>query len=241
MEPSATPDCSESGGDSVTTAVDGTFALAPLPRGKLTLDVQHDWYAQQELVIQNDGTIHDIVLQRGGRWTGRILDPEGKPIEQCQLFLKLANQRLLTAKCSKTGFSFGTLTPGEAEIQVRVENHPLGAFRTLRKKLRLDGNKPITLDIAFPKGAHISGGVVDARGNAMPNVRLFALPKGTPHGGNTIHDDEVQLVTDAFGLFTFRHLRPGTWTIRAHRARGNFATMDIAAGTTNVEFVVGDP
>jgi len=112
MEPKAKPGCTAGGGDSVTTLVDGTFALAALPRGTLTLELQHDWYAQKTLVIQNDGTPHDIVLQRGTRWTGRVLTPEGTPIESCTLFLTLANGPLLTATSPQPGFQVGTQPPG---------------------------------------------------------------------------------------------------------------------------------
>jgi hypothetical protein len=240
IEPSATPDCSDRGDESVTTTVDGTFTLPTHPRGTLTLDVQHDWYAEQELTIKNDGTPHDIVLQRGGRWTGRILDPEGTLVDACQLFLTLKGGRLLSTKCNKTGFSFGTLTPGEADVQVRVQDHPLGTFRTLRKKLHLDGNA-LALDIAFPKGEHISGRVVDSKGNAVATARVFALPKGMVSGGQRIPDDEVQLLTDAAGHFKLLHLKPGMWTLRAHDRRGSEAKLDIATGSKDVELVIPDP
>jgi hypothetical protein len=240
IEPSDTPDCGDSGGNDTGTAVDGTFTM-PVARGTVELHVAHDWYLEQDLTIKNDGSAHDLVLRRGNRWAGHILDPEGTNIEACRLFLRLPGGRLLSTKCGKTGFAFGNLPAGDAVLQVRVENHPLGMFRTLRKKVHIDAGNPIALDIAFPKGEHISGHVVDLKGNAIPNIRLAALPKGTQRPFNTIHDDEVQVVTDAFGLFTFRHLAPGTWTIRGNGTGGTFTTFDVATGTKNVEIVVGPP
>jgi hypothetical protein len=237
-EPSATPDCGENGGGGAITALDGTFEFSA-PRGKLELTIAHDWYLARELTIKTTGAAHDVVLQRGNRWTGHILDPEGKNIESCTLFLRLPGGRLRSTKCGKTGFAFGNLSAGDAEIQVRVENHPLGMFRTLRKKVHLGAGMPLVLDIAFPKGEDIAGHVVDSNGNAMPNIRVSALPKGVRGGQNTIHDDEVQLITDAFGRFRFRHLKPGTWTLHVNGRGGEQTAIDVVAGTKYV--VVGGP
>jgi hypothetical protein len=66
VAPAATPDCTSAVqyGAQVETAADGTYALPPYPRGTLTISVQHDWYADADVQLANDGKPHDIVVKR---------------------------------------------------------------------------------------------------------------------------------------------------------------------------------
>lgn len=240
VQPQDAAGCSTGGGVSTRTAVDGWFDLPPQPRGDLTLDVLHDWYAEQELTIASDGAARTIVLARGGRWTGRVLDPTGQVIDRCEVFLTLASGRLLTTACGPTGFVLRTLTPGAAKVAVRVEHHRLGAYRTLHRELTITA-AAMTDDLAFAAGADIGGRVVDRAGAPIAGARLTALPAGVDELANRFHPDEVMVEADADGRFVFRDLTPGTWRIRGDRRGRGQTTMTIATGAADVTFVVPTP
>lgn len=234
------PDCSTSAGDAVTTDIDGTFTLAALPRGRFDVRVQHDWFVEREVTFENDGAADDIVLQRAHSWTGRVLDPDGAVIDTCALYLTFATGHVIAAKCTTTGFAFGAVPPGVAKVQARLENHALGTFRQLVRKVTIVGGKPHLEDLAFPKGEDISGRVVDPRGNAVPGARLTALPKDAREMQGRMHDDEVQIKADALGRFTFRHLTPGSWRVTGNLTRGGRTTLEVPTGSSNVQLVIPD-
>jgi hypothetical protein len=237
IQPAETSDCSERSDVVVRTGPDGMFELPLLPNGRLKLSVQHDWYAAREIELTLPSPEREIQLDRGLAWTGRVLDPDGKVIDQCRLFLTLSDQRLLTATCSARGFSFGTLVPGTAKLSVRVEKHALGTWRALDRTIEIKPGKSLVDDVRWPGGATIAGRVVDGNGAPIAGARLTALPKGTPEAVNRFAEGEVMLEADQNGRFVFRHLAPGTWTIRGDRRARKQTTLDVEAGGGKVQFV----
>ncbi len=229
----------DSGGNGATTGLDGSYAFA-IPRGKLDVVVEHRWYARHEVTVTHDGSAHDFVLDRGKRWSGRVLDPEGKPITTCSLYLEPANGRRQSATCdAKGGFTFTALSPGDAKVTVRIERSSLGSHRALSKKITFAKDRKAHVEeLRFASGEHISGRVVDAKGAPAAGVSLAVIPHGQRRPQNQRHPDEVSIETDANGRFTFRHLEPGTWTISVGLANGKEITLDAATGTTTAELVV---
>lgn len=222
---------------SAESGVDGTFSIASVPRGRMLLEMEHKWFAKHEVTVKHDGSPHDVVLPRGDRWTGRLLDPEGKPINTCSMSLKLADGRTLYAACNAGGFELRTLVPGKARLSVRIENHALGAFRLLHEDVQLAAG-PRRDDIQFARGEHISGRVLDKNGTAIPRAQLTALPKGAIEPPNRLHDREVQVEADELGRFTFRHMTPGTWTLHGIGRTHTQTRFDVATGRTDATFVV---
>ncbi|HEY5947350.1 MAG TPA: carboxypeptidase-like regulatory domain-containing protein [Kofleriaceae bacterium] len=237
VSPSQTPECSDRSDTMVSSAADGSFALPLLPQGRITLAIQHDWYTDKDVEITLPSRERELVLERGLTWTGHVLDPDGKNLDRCDLFLTLPNQRLLTAKCSAQGFSFGTLIPGEAKLSVRVEKHALGTFRTLEVKIAIAAGKPLVHDVQWPKGESIAGRVVDASGAPIAGARLTALPKGTRELSDRFAPGEVMLEADRDGRFTFRELLPGVWIIRGDRRASRQVTVELATGTSDARIV----
>lgn len=237
IAPSAAPECSERGDASVKTAADGSFELPALPHGSALLAIQHDWYTEGAFSITVPGAERELVLDRGMTWRGRVLDPDGKVIDRCALFVTLADQRLLTAQCSPRGFELTTLVPGKTKVSVRVEKHALGTFRTLERTVELATGAPLRDDVRWPAGDSIAGRVVDASGAPIAGARLTALPKGTVDRVDRFDADEVMLEADVDGRFTFRHLRPGTWVVRGDRRASQQTTVEIKTPATDVRIV----
>jgi hypothetical protein len=240
VQPLDDDSCSDGGG-AASTGADGRFALPELPRGTMTITVQHDWYAKQELTIKHDGTPHDIVVSRGATWTGRVLDPEGHAIKDCTVWVRLEDQRLKTSECKAGAFSFGALSPGPLQATVRIQKHSLGTYRNLVKKITIAKNETHVEDLAFPRGEDITGRVVDAKGREVPGARKTALPNGTKDRRDRFEPTEIMLEADEHGRFTFRHLTPGTWTIKGdHRSRF-WKDVEVKTGTRDLVLVVPDP
>ncbi len=219
------------------SGLDGTFSIPSVPRGKLVLETDHEWFARRTLTVPHDGSVHDIVIPRGERWTGRLLDPEGTPIASCSMSLERAGLPTLYAKCKAGTFELKPIVPGEAQLQVRIESHALGTFRSLHKKVQLAAGAWRD-DIQFPRGEHLSGRVIDNNGNAIPRAQLTALPKGASPPGNRMHDEEVQVDADELGRFTFRHMTPGTWTLHGIGRTYTKTSIDVVTGTADALFVV---
>lgn len=235
LSPTNPNDCTQL--TAAESGLDGTFSIASVPRGKVMLEIDHPWFAKRELTVEHDGSAHDVVLPRGERWSGRLLDPEGAPIDDCSISLQLAGGRTLYARCKAGAFELKPIAPGEARLRVRLENHALGTSRSLNKKVQLAAGARGD-DLQFARGEPISGRVVDARGVAIPRAQLTAIPKGASRPPNRLHDEEVQVEADPAGRFTFRHLTPGTWTLSGIGRTYTQASIDVATGTTDVTFVV---
>jgi hypothetical protein len=233
VSPSA--DCSTRTDVAVTTGSDGRFELPLLPVGDLALDIQHAWYAQRAITVANPGREREIMLERGLTWKGRVLDPEGEPIEHCQLVLTLPSQRSLYADCRAGSFAFSTIAAGESEVKVIVKDHPLGAYRALEQKITI--TKSLREDIRWPIGDTIAGRVVDPGGTPIAGARLTAVPKGTFESVSQRAPGEVMLEADGDGRFVFRYLAPGVWTIRGDRRAKQQITIDIKTPATDVEIV----
>jgi hypothetical protein len=67
------------------------------------------------------------------------------------------------------------------------------------------------------------------------------MPKGVVAPFGRMHDDEVQVLADAQGRFTFRQLRHGIWHIRGPLGPRAEAAIDVATGTHDVQLVVPAP
>nr|MBA3457327.1 carboxypeptidase regulatory-like domain-containing protein [Deltaproteobacteria bacterium] len=174
------------------SGLDGTFSIESLPRGRVVLETEHRWFAKRELTVEHDGSLHEVVIPRGERWTGRLLDPEGAPINACSMSMEPSDGRTLYATCNAGAFDLKPIVPGEAKLQVRIENHALGTSRSLRKTVQLVAGHRRE-DIQFPRGEHVTGRVVDTNGNALPRAQLAAIPKGAIRPGGRLHADEVQV------------------------------------------------
>ncbi|HEY5926951.1 MAG TPA: carboxypeptidase-like regulatory domain-containing protein [Kofleriaceae bacterium] len=223
------------GGTATESGPDGSFEL-DLLHGTMKLDIQHDWYAEKHVELKVPSREREIILDRGITWTARVLDPDGKNIDRCSIFLTLDGGRIMTTKCSAKGFTFTTLVPGKAKLSVRVENHPLGTFRSLARVIQIGHGSKLG-DIKWPAGETISGRVVDPNGQPIAGARLTALPPGAVDLSDRFADGEVMLEAGADGRFTLRHLQPGAWTITGDRRASKHTTMTIKAGTTNLQFV----
>ena len=239
LDPAENQDCSERSDSIVSTAADGVFELPLLPRGTAKVTIQHDWYAEQSVELAIPGHEREVTLSRGVTWTGRVLGPDGKKIDACNLAVLLAGGRTVYSRCTPDGFTFTTLVPGNAMLQVRLSDEdPLGHLRVIQTNITITAQMH-GHDVRWPAGESIRGRVVDARGTPIAGVYVRALPKGQANLPAGIEPGEVIVVTDAQGRFELRHLEHGMWHLDNVFSRST--ELDVATGTKNVELVSERP
>jgi hypothetical protein len=237
IDPAGT-DCSDRGPDDwFETDADGTLALPLLPKGEVTLRIRHKGYAEQVSSVETQASPQTLSLERGARWTGRLLDPDGKPIERCQLHIAAPSQIYVDASCTPSGFDIAAIPAGYSRVTVRVTApHPMLAEHVLVMNVNLRSDEVRQNDIRWPVGLPITGQVVTMKGAAVPraSVRLTSqnLEQGSAEG-------LLQIEADADGRFAFWHLIPGGWSIMgSDGASSSSGWLGIYAGMKHLRLVV---
>jgi hypothetical protein len=221
--------------DHDTTA--GRYVIDAVPAGRLHVRVWHPDFAVLVTTIIHDGTARDLVLDVGATWTGRVIDPDGHPIDRCTIEVGDGYWTDRAGRCAAGGaFVIRHLPSGLANARVRVEDSPLGARRTFGSPIVIPSRPAFSEDIKLEPGLHITGIVVDTNGKPVEGAWLDVAPRRTSNR-NVVRD--LQVVSDAHGTFAARHLPPGTWHLHGDlKSRHGAASLDVQAGTSNVLFVI---
>lgn len=198
------------------TDAEGRFAIADLEAGTLNLVVSARKYRPRRLegfrMPDEDVEDLEIVLDRGARLEGRVVDGEGEPVVRARLEARLQGG--------------GASDPDSQPITVSGEDgsYVLQGLETARYKIvvespthgRTDAVTAISpgtnrLDIVFERGAEVSGRAVDESGAPVAGaaVILSALPSG--RGFDTVSGED--------GTFRFPAVRDGLFRLTG-QARG---------------------
>jgi hypothetical protein len=228
--------CSVDGGGDGVTAADGTFALPAIPHGRYTMLVRHRWYPDLEFEVNLPAPNQDLVLERGGTWTGRVLDPDGAVLSRCRIWMKKKGQIVgMGGGSFSDAFTLKALPEGKMELDVGLPDQSKLGRRSLKLEVVLQPQEQRHQDIHWPAGATIAGQVVsEETGKPVANVYVVALPKGARELQNEGHPDSVTMRTDSEGRFVLRHLAPGTWTVHVFGK----PSREVTTGDTDVRLVV---
>ncbi len=225
------------------TAGDGTFRLPPLPRGAVEIRVEKPGYGARIFKLESNKAPPDLVIDRGAEWIGRVLDPEGKPLEVCHVELHTARYTgvSLESGCTPRGFVFHDVPPGDLLLKVRASAQApssLAPSRVLRSKVHFAANERRAEDIRWPTGLDLAGQVVDAAGRpiAAASLRVFSEDpdKSSAEGA-------IELHAESDGTFALHHLEPGKWVIIGGRTSISQARVVVEAGSRDVRLVDDAP
>lgn len=183
----------------------------------------------------------DVKLKPGVILTGKVVDPDGKGIEEATVVMtKLqtsdwSGPYLRREKTDNEGrFEFSALLTGyDYVLSARKLHYLVGQTKVLSESMRdshIDG-----ISIVLPRGKFsISGLVVDAKGKPVPNALIYCTGKG--QAGINSH-------TDAKGRFKTDGIFEGQVEVIANIKGDNgqwlSGSISTEAGATNVRIVLG--
>ena len=225
-------------GSAASTDSGGKFRLPPTPHGRATLDVSAPDFAERRIDVEIPSSPRVIPLDSGAEWTGRVIDPEGMPIERCTIQVRTRDRIQVAAACSPAGFVLHHIPPGELELHVRIYGpHPtLGSTRVLLATVHLAPDELRNEDIVWPAGAVISGTAVTEDGAPVPGAEVLAISADVDRASA---GDEAGATAASDGRFTFQHLGPGDWKLVGDRRNvSEQGSLTVSAGATGVRLVV---
>src|SRR5262249_16213066 len=141
-------------------------------------------YATRDFKLESSEAPRDLMIDRGAEWTGRVLDPEGNPLESCHVELRTGRLTgiLQESGCSPRGFTFHDIPPGDLLLQVRARAKAPSSrapSRILRTKVHFAPNEHRAEDIRWPPGLDLAGQVVDVVGQPIAAARLRVFSADT--------------------------------------------------------------
>jgi hypothetical protein len=184
----------------------GEYELERVPMGPLRLWVQGqppEAYLTLDEVPGGVG-LHDVVVQRGGRWTARLLGPDGRPVPTGYAAV-LASVHGVGWHAYERSSPDGTVSvagiPRGASFDVEVgatgEDPPLAPV-TLHAQRAGTWSEPIRLE----RGVYIRGRLVDERGDPVCNQGVYLTLDPRLPFFLWAYRDEAR-ATDAEGRFLF--------------------------------------
>lgn len=195
---------------------EGRFKILTPPEGEFRVVVRADGFAPNVFHVQGASgkklVVPEIRLGDGEHVLGEVVDAEtGEPVRDARASLadpaKLERLRFVrperVAALGVTGQGgWFELRNAPRGLLVLVVQHPdyLPEFVPVNTRDRLP-------EVKLHKGGMITGTVRDARGAAMPGVRVVALSEDARDG--------AEATADVRGRFELKRLRPGNYRIVA--------------------------
>ena len=210
----------------IQSQADGTFTFTSVAVGSANLVARSSGYvdgmAEGIVIVQNETSEADIVLERATGAYGRIFDVNG-PVNPA--FVSFDNNNRMEAAASDG--SFKVLVAGAVEVSVVSPRH------IPRTVSLLPGQ---STDVELKLGGNVQGVVVDSSGqpvtSAQVSVNWFDVDGRAPYNSTIF---PVQTVNASDGSFEVKALRPGKYTLAARGsggAVGESAPFEIRASNT---------
>lgn len=232
------------------TAQDGTFLLADRAPGEsLDLTVTHPSYGTESapgVAVPREEPVR-VVLKPVARVSGRVLDPDGKPIPEAQVFLiemrsesfgggqsSLLPARLpRDAKTDEKGaFEIERVAPGPIQVNAQAPRRQRARVEGLEVK---PGRDLTNVEIVLAPGGTVEGRVLSPEGRPVPNAQVSVAE--TASQGMMVFSS-VQTKTDGDGRYRLDGVPPGPRTLEATAEgyRRGVRDVEVTAETRTVDF-----
>ena len=193
---------------------EGTFEIKNLSPGRYTIVIQAPGYRGTRVrdvrVAAGEATdVGEVTLLPGGILTGRVVDPDGRPIAGAKVSVIGGGNHFVMSRGRRPATSVVTGPNGEFKFEglkggkMRVKASFEGFVTTQSDSFdpnELDGDLVLTLE----RGSSIMGTVVDGRDRPVPKISVYLT-------GESVND---RTVTDEQGRFEFTGLPGGRYTVR---------------------------
>jgi protocatechuate 3,4-dioxygenase beta subunit len=233
---------------------DGSYALEGMLPGEYRITVNEEGYGfatARARVLAADVANLDLVLPRAAKVSGRVLSPDGRPVEgatvQATFEVTMPGGGMMsTGEGTSSGpdgsFQLKRTPPSMLRVTARHEDY--GGTTVGPETVKAGETKTLTLTLK--KGATITGTVKTDEGRPAADVRVTALLRGPG-----MSSDGGQDVTGPDGRYRLSGLPAGRITVAAFRAgRPGWGPRDtpdqksVQLGETEekvVDLVVGPP
>jgi hypothetical protein len=186
----------------VTTAKDGSFSLDGVPRGRITLEIDAQYYAHREVGVAVDDRMRpvEIGLSPGGMIAGRLTASDGvTPVAGVAGLYNLDRGSGGTGRTTKSGeFSFEHLPAGHYQLTGKAEGASASREILLAESQRLEG-----ITLALGVGRTIRGLVSGLKPEDLKRVSISIVRESALANAY----GEVRL--DDRGAYEMRGVQPG--------------------------------
>ena len=216
-----------------TSDAAGHFTLGDLRRGEpVTLLAEKPGYAGSRLVgveVPTEAPV-ELVLEPAARVSGRVRDPEGRPVEDAAVVVDLSGGRGWRGRSGteptrtdpEGRFTLVEVPPGDVTLHAHAE----GFLRDGLVHVEVEPGAHLEdVEITLTPGATVLGRVVGPGGEPLPEARVRLLEEARSFGpGGTAH-------TDGDGRYRMEGIPPGARSFVAVHESHPRATRDLEVGT----------
>lgn len=197
------------GGHSASTDAEGVYAIDGIAPGPQEVRVFHPHYRRRARTLRiEEGTNRfDVELEEGFRVSGRVVDPDGRPVAGAQVRLATVSRAELREHEARTGADGGFVLSPVAAGRYGLEAAASGFAAAKRPEPVAVVDAPVEgIEVVLRRGASVAGRVL---GLAAEELAAVAV---TAHGEA---GEKKAAALDSEGRYEVRDLPPGDWLLRA--------------------------
>jgi hypothetical protein len=198
--------CTITAAASVKSSRAGTFALTGL-RGDYEVLVKAAGFATADVTLLAKDKQHEIVLDQGASWRGRVVAPDGRVVTSAKLSFGQINRDRLTIDVANGRFDAERITPSKYyTLKIEAVDDPVLGTRTEWRDIAIQPGEHRTDDIAFSGGLELAGVA-----KKDPGACIVAAPAKYNRDG--IFDMRIRVKPTADGHFTMHQVPRGDWVV----------------------------
>jgi protocatechuate 3,4-dioxygenase beta subunit len=228
-----------------TTGADGAFVVKALREGEHEISCSAKGYfgKKGERVALSGRSLErlDLTLERGASISGRVLDPDGKPVAEAQVSARAASRRDEHHSTSDREGGFRIVALPEAPDYRVKAWHDEFAPATV-PGISVKGREDVSgIEIRLSKGGSIRGRVRDHGGIAIAKSTVYAIGASREDGEVT---SDAGAESDEEGGYEISRLQPGTYTVTAEspglaRVEKSGVRVEEGKAASGVDFTLG--
>lgn len=201
-------------GNSASTDAEGVYAIEGVAPGRQEVRVFHPHYRRRvrSLLIEEGTNRFDVELEEGFQVSGRVVDPDGRPVAGARVRLTTLSRAELREHERLTGVDGGFVLSPVAPDRYVLEASASGFAAVKRPQPLVVVDGPVEgIEIVLRRGATVSGKVLGLSAEELAAVAV------------TAQDEEGETrpaALDSDGRYEVRNLPPGDWLLRASLWQG---------------------